>query len=221
MAKSGYLGANVTISTDTFGEWIERTNQIVYDMATMVVTATDVAQPNATNYAMVSGNSYVNGYFTANTLSVIDEIRGGTTSTPAELTVSSNVMPSSNVTLDFGADGTAWGNGYFNNIRAYGDIEASFSSDINLKTDLHSLENALEVCENINGYMFTWDTDDHKNGTVDLGVIAQEVQKELPFLVSVNGNGNLSVRYQSLIPLLLEAIKELSRRVKELEQDGT
>jgi len=65
--------------------------------------------------------------------------------------------------------------------------------------------------------MFTWKTDDTKNGTTDLGVIAQEIQKELPFLVSTNGNGNLAVKYQSLIPLLIEAVKQLSKRVTELE----
>ena len=79
------------------------------------------------------------------------------------------------------------------------------------------MQNALEVVQNLNGYMFTWNTDDHKNGTTDLGVVAQEVEKELPFLVSENGNGALSVKYQSLIPLLIEAVKELSTRVKDLE----
>ena len=51
MAKSTYNGANVTIATDTFGEWIERTNQLVYDAATINMTAADVAQPNTTNHA--------------------------------------------------------------------------------------------------------------------------------------------------------------------------
>ena len=63
------------------------------------------------------------------------------------------------------------------------------------------------------------DTDDDKDGKEDLGVIAQEVEKELPFLVSTNGNGNLAVKYQSLIPLLIEAVKELSNRVEELENN--
>ena len=57
-----------------------------------------------------------------------------------------------------------------------------------------------------------------KEGEVQTGVIAQEVEKELPFLVSTNGNGNLAVKYQSLIPLLIEAVKELSNKVKELEE---
>ena len=110
-----------------------------------------------------------------------------------------------------------YGNGYFKNVISAGDVEANYSSDINLKTDLQQMENALEVVKKINGYMFKWKTDDEKNGKQDLGVIAQEVQKELPFLVTTNGNGNLAVKYQSLIPLLIEAVKELSIKVEELE----
>ena len=218
MAKTSYLGANIAVSTDTFREWVERTNQLVYDSGTIIVTVGAVATPNSTNHTITSGNGYVNGTFSANTLAVTQTLRGGTVDTAASMNVGSNVMPTSNVSLDFGSDNYAWGNGYFNNIRSFGDVEASYSSDINLKTDLKVLQNALEVVENINGYMFTWNTDDSKNGTIDLGVIAQEIQEELPFLVSTNGNGHLAVKYQSLIPLLVEAVKQLSQRVKDLEE---
>jgi hypothetical protein len=127
-------------------------------------------------------------------------------------------MPTSNVSMELGNTTMMWGNGYFKNLISAGDIEASYSSDQKLKIDLNKMSNALEVVENINGYMFKWKTDDEKNGLTDLGVIAQEVEKELPFLVSTNGNGNLAVKYQSLIPLLIEAVKELSNKVKELEE---
>ena len=127
-------------------------------------------------------------------------------------------MPTSNVSMELGNTTMMWGNGYFKNLISAGDIEASYSSDQKLKIDLNKMSNALEVVENINGYMFEWKTDDEKNGLTDLGVIAQEVEKELPFLVSTNGNGNLAVKYQSLIPLLIEAVKELSNKVKVLEE---
>jgi len=217
MAKTSYLGANVSVSTDTFREWVERTNQLVYDAGTIQVTVGAVASPNGTNHTITTGNGFVNGIFSANTLVAVDTIRGGSVSTSAALNVASNVHVTANVTHDLGTPTMAFGNGYFNNVRAFGDVEASYSSDINLKTDLKQMQNALEVVQNLNGYMFTWNTDDHKNGTTDLGVVAQEVEKELPFLVSENGNGALSVKYQSLIPLLIEAVKELSTRVKDLE----
>ena len=144
-------------------------------------------------------------------------MRGGTVDTAAVLTVGSNTVPSANVTHEMGNTTMMYGNGYFKNVISAGDVEANYSSDKKLKTDLQQMENALEVVRKINGYMFKWKTDDEKNGKQDLGVIAQEVQKELPFLVTKNGNGNLAVKYQSLIPLLIEAVKELSVKVEELE----
>ena len=217
MAKTSYLGANVAVATDTFREWINRTNQLVYDQGTIVFTVGAVATPNSTNHTITSGNGYVNGTFSANTVAITQNLRGGTVDTAAVLTVGSNTVPSVNVTHEVGSATMMYGNGYFKNVISAGDVEANYSSDINLKTDLQQMENALEVVKKINGYMFKWKTDDEKNGKQDLGVIAQEVQKELPFLVTKNGNGNLAVKYQSLIPLLLEAIKELSVKVEELE----
>ena len=217
MAKTSYLGANVATATDTFREWINRPNQLVYDAGTIVVTVGAVSTPNSTNHTITSGNGYVNGTFSANTLAVTQVLRGGTVPTAGVLTLGSNVHPSANVTHEIGNTTMMMGNGYFKNIISAGDVEANYSSDERLKIDLQQMENALEVVKNINGYMFKWDTDDEKNGKTDLGVIAQEVQKELPFLVSTNGNGNLAVKYQSLIPLLIEAVKELSNRIEELE----
>ena len=51
----------------------------------------------------------------------------------------------------------------------------------------------------------------------DYGVIAQEIENVLPHAVDINSRGYKTVNYNSLIPLLIEAVKELSDRVKELE----
>ena len=195
MAKTSYLGANVAVATDTFREWVNRTNQLVYDQGTIVFTVGAVA----------------------NTVAITQNLRGGTVDTAAVMTIGSNTVPSTNVTHEVGNTTMMFGNGYFKNVISAGDVEANYSSDKKLKSDLQQMDNALEVVRKINGYMFKWKTDDEKNGKQDLGVIAQEVQKELPFLVTKNGNGNLAVKYQSLIPLLIEAIKELSVKVEELE----
>ena len=52
MAKTSYLGANIAVATDTFREWVERTNQLVYDQGTIVITAGAVALPNSTNHTI-------------------------------------------------------------------------------------------------------------------------------------------------------------------------
>lgn len=90
MAKNSYLGANVE-TTDTFSQWLSRTNQIVYDMGTVVLTAGSVAQPNTTNGASTSGNTHLDGILSANTVSIVTNIRGGTVSTPSNLNVTGNV----------------------------------------------------------------------------------------------------------------------------------
>lgn len=94
MAKAHvYLapGANVE-TTDTFAGWIDTTNQLVYDMGTVVLTSVPLAQPNTTVGGYTSGNSHLQGILSANTLVATQSLRGGTVSAFADLTVSSNVI---------------------------------------------------------------------------------------------------------------------------------
>jgi hypothetical protein len=91
MSKISYLSANVT-TADTFAQWLVRTNQIVYDMGTVVLTAGSVAQPNTTNGAQTTGNTHLEGILSANTLTVVGSMRGGTVSAPSNMTVTSNVV---------------------------------------------------------------------------------------------------------------------------------
>ena len=78
----------------------------------------------------------------------------------------------------------------------------------------------MDKIETISGYEFTWNKliDDHRVGTKDYGVLAQELEEILPHAVDINNRGYKTVNYNSLIPLLIEAVKELSGRVKELEK---
>ena len=71
MASNNYTSANVVPSSDTFREWVDLTNRITYDMEKVVVTT--VAN---TQGACTSGNAYVNGFFSANTLLVEDTLKG-------------------------------------------------------------------------------------------------------------------------------------------------
>jgi len=106
------------------------------------------------------------------------------------------------------------------NIYARNDLIANYSSDRNLKNDVIKIDTALDKIETISGYEFTWNKliDDHRVGTKDYGVLAQELEEILPHAVDINNRGYKTVNYNSLIPLLIEAVKELSGRVKELEK---
>ena len=106
------------------------------------------------------------------------------------------------------------------NIYARNDLIANYSSDQRLKDQVIKIDTALNKVEEIGGYQFTWNNnvDDHRAGSIDYGVIAQEVEEILPHAVDINNRGYKTVNYNSLIPLLIEAVKELSGRVKELEK---
>jgi predicted phage tail protein len=111
-------------------------------------------------------------------------------------------------------------------VRAIGNITAYYTSDINLKENIINIPNALQKLETLDGVTFEWKDsvieerggeDDYFVRKDDVGVIAQQVQEILPEAVAERQDGTLAVRYESLIPLLIESIKELSARVKELE----
>jgi len=104
-----------------------------------------------------------------------------------------------------------------------GDLIAFSSSDINLKENIKIIPNALDKVLSISGNTFNWkveltDLVGHDNGEEDTGVIAQEVEAlGLPGLTVTRGDGIKAVDYEKLVPLLIEAIKELEARVKTLE----
>lgn len=84
-------------------------------------------------------------------------------------------------------------------------------SDRQFKRDIETLSNATPLVEAMRGVRFTW-KDLSEN---DIGVIAQELREVIP--EAVVGDKKLSVAYHKIIPVLIESIKELSQRVKELE----
>jgi len=99
-----------------------------------------------------------------------------------------------------------------------GDITTAYSSsDLRLKDNLKVIGNPLEKIANISGYTFNYK--DKPRETIP-GVVAQEVEKILPGVVfdhERDGETYKAVRYDQLIPLLLEGIKELTEKVNDLE----
>jgi len=104
-----------------------------------------------------------------------------------------------------------------------GDVIAfGTPSDISFKENIKPIENALDKVEKLQGVTFDWkESDSILNIKQDIGFIAQDVQKVLPELVRENDNGKLSLRHQGIISVLTEAIKELSDRIKVLEDGST
>ena len=110
-------------------------------------------------------------------------------------------------------------------LRCDGDI-AAFASDDRLKTNKVGISNALDKVNALSGFTYNWNEFASEQGNQFdptkrfVGVSAQEVQKVLPEAVTPApfNDEYLTVKYDKLVPLLIEAIKELSDKVSDLEE---
>jgi hypothetical protein len=86
------------------------------------------------------------------------------------------------------------------------------TSDISLKKNINQITNSLEKISTISGVEFNWVESDQKS----MGVIAQEIEKVFPELVS-EIDDKKSVNYNGLVGLLIESVKELKKEIDELK----
>lgn len=99
-----------------------------------------------------------------------------------------------------------------------GDVVAYYSSDERLKDNLVPIGNALEKVKQLTGYEFDWNNKQDVYEGHDIGVVAQEVEKVLPEVVTTRDNGYKAVKYEKLVALLIQSNKELIERVELLEK---
>ena len=95
-----------------------------------------------------------------------------------------------------------------------------------LKENINPISNALDKVSKIGGYTFDWTKehlsrfgkeDNYFNRKNDVGVMAQEIQEVLPEVVAERKDKTLAVKYDKLVPLLIESIKELKTELDELK----
>jgi hypothetical protein len=112
-------------------------------------------------------------------------------------------------------------------IRATNNITAYYSSDIRLKKNIVPIENALASMDKLRGVRFEWTDDyieqhggedEYFNRRHDVGVIAQELREVLPELVAERGDGYLAVKYDRIVALLIQSVKELKEEINELKK---
>ena len=107
-----------------------------------------------------------------------------------------------------------------NDLRLLGDLVA-FVSDDRVKTDKAPLDDALAKVCSLSGFTYNFNENGAELGFPTdrrhVGVSAQEVQKVLPEAVKTRDDDYFTVQYEKIVPLLIEAIKELSDKVSTLE----
>jgi len=118
-------------------------------------------------------------------------------------------------------------------IDASNDIVA-FSSDRRLKDNIQTIQCPLYKLQNLSGFLYNWNKTanqlaGYETGSKYVGLYAQEVQSVLPEAVklapfdndgqdtSISGCNYLTVQYEKLVPLLVEAIKEQQCQIEELK----
>jgi hypothetical protein len=122
--------------------------------------------------------------------------------------------------------GTTTDGGYllYVNGNAAGTSGFANVSDGRFKKDITPIENALTKINQLNGVSFNWDKDSRPDLNLDdsnhLGLIAQDVEEILPQVVTT-GEDELqtkTITYSDIVPVLIEAIKELSAKNTALEE---
>ena len=109
-------------------------------------------------------------------------------------------------------------------ITAVGDIYAFNTSDRNLKTKIKPIKNALDKVCQLSGNTFEWIPEylekipENFRKAQDVGVLAQEVETVLPEAVMTRPDGTMAVDYEKIVPLLIEAIKELRAELSDIKK---
>jgi hypothetical protein len=137
------------------------------------------------------------------------------------LTSAGNISLSSSNTQIYSLGVGVNATGIEGEIVSTGSITSGYSDD-NLKTKLGNIENALEKVSSLNGFYYQANEIAQSLGysvKKEVGVSAQEVQKVLPEIVvpAPINDKYLTVQYERIIPLLIEAIKELKEEIDVLK----
>lgn len=148
-----------------------------------------------------NGTSYFDGYMW---------LRGpgtgggsGVLQVDKEVSIGAHVAVGGGGTFYLYGDGSYWGSW-------------SSASDMRLKKNIEPLPNALEKIKQLKGVSFDW----KESGKHSIGLIAQDVEKVYPDLVSTDSKtGMKTVEYQNLVAPLIEAIKEQQKEIEALKAE--
>jgi hypothetical protein len=202
---SGYLHASYFNGTGSFA-----TSGAASGMATF--TGGNGSDTYARPFSAAAARGLLNVADGANNITNTNQLTNGS----GYITASSNVNTQiASLGVGTSASGTT------GEIRATNNVTAYYSDD-RLKTKLGNIEGALDLVGRLNGFYY-----EANQTAVDLGyevkrevgVSAQEVEAIMPEIVAPApiDDRYLTVRYERLAPLLIEAIKELKDKVESLE----
>ena len=201
--ENATLAGLYTFSQTITGTITNATNAVNATSATSATTAATASALNSSNdYSLRNLTASGTGSFT------------GTLTSSSAISAGGNISASGSLSAGNGLSVTGA-------ITATGDITAYFS-DERLKNKLGSIENALEKVQQLSGFYYEANEIAQELGYEakrEVGVSAQEVEKVMPEIVRAApiDAKYLTIQYERLVPLLIEAIKELKSEVDVLK----
>ena len=208
---SGSPVANVALS-DTFNTWRVRTNQINTQAAGLASNNTFTGTLNTFNNAVAINGPVTAPTVTANTF--VGTLTGTASVATTVTLVSANTTDATHfpvfVDAATGDENIRTDTGFTYNPSSgiLSSTDFNSTSDATLKENLSPVQDALALINNLSGYTFDWKDRNRSS----IGVTAQDVEKYLPQLVT-EINDHKTVNYNGLIGVLIEAVKELSKKI--------
>jgi hypothetical protein len=221
-AAAGTTITNDTTTNGTYYPWLTTSTSGSVSTANVSSTKLSFNPSTGTLTATTFSGAGTGLTGTASGLSIGGSAASATTAGSATTATTANALNTGNnyqvnsLGVGTGASGTA------GEIRATNNVTAYYS-DERLKTKVGNIENALDKVKQIETMVY------HANETavelgydasiIEVGVTAQSVQRVMPQTVAPApiDDKYLTVRYERLVPLLIEAIKELEAQVAELK----
>ena len=213
IGKSVYIGGDLNVAGTVLGGNLQFGNIRIaeVDDNTIDTTTGPLMLNSVSGITSVRDNLQVDNNLTVDGNATLGNATSDSTTVSGTLAVQSTTNSTSKTT---GALTISGGVGINNDLHVGGDITAFASSDINLKENINVIPNALDKINSISGNTFTWKDSDKGE---DTGVIAQEIEAlGLPGVTTIRDDGTKAVRYEKLVPVLIQAIKELSAKVDAL-----
>jgi hypothetical protein len=229
VVNGGALGtpASGTLTNCTFPTLNQNTTGTAAGLsATLAVASGGTGQTTYTNGELLIGNTTGNTLAkatltgTSNQITVTNGAGSITLSTPQAIGTASSVQHGS-LGIGTAASGTT------GEIRATNNVTAYYSSDRTLKENIRDIPDALNKACAIGGKLFDWTDayiaehggeDGYFVQKADFGVIAQDVEAQLPVAVRKREDGTLAVDYEKMCALAFAAIVELRAEVEALKR---
>ena len=168
------------------------------------------------NNQLTNGAGYISS-FDITTQTDSKYLRSNANDTASGIITISNSTASTTKTT--GALVVTGGVGISGDLNVGGDVVAYASSDERLKDNIELISNPIEKVQSLKGVTWNWNDDasETQKSTPNVGVIAQDVEKVLPQLVTDRDSGFKGVDYAKLTGLLIEAIKDQQKQIDELK----